>query len=36
MQKRWGQKMNVDVAYNPNLTDAYDDFSYAWPPRGNI
>jgi O-antigen biosynthesis protein len=36
MQKRWGQKMNVDVAYNPNLTDAYEDFSYAWPPRGNI
>lgn len=36
MQKRWGQKMNVDVAYNPNLSDAYDDFSYAWPPRGNI
>lgn len=36
MQKRWGQKMKVDVAYNPNLTDAYDDFSYAWPPRGNI
>lgn len=33
MQKRWGFKMLIDPAYNPNLTDAFDDFSYAWPPR---
>lgn len=33
MQKTWGDQMYQDPAYNPNLTDAYDDFSYAWPPR---
>ena len=33
MQKTWGDQMLQDPAYNSNLTDAYDDFSYAWPPR---
>ncbi len=33
MRKRWGDKLNVDPAYNPNLTDGHDDFSLAWPPR---
>jgi GT2 family glycosyltransferase len=34
MQQRWGEKMSVDPAYNPNLSCGYEDFSWAWPPRG--
>jgi O-antigen biosynthesis protein len=33
MRNRWGEKMYVDPAYNPNLTDGRDDMSFAWPPR---
>jgi O-antigen biosynthesis protein len=33
MRKRWGDKLYVDPAYNPNLTDGRDDMSFAWPPR---
>lgn len=33
MRKRWGNRLDVDPAYNPNLTDGHDDFSLAWPPR---
>jgi GT2 family glycosyltransferase len=33
MRKRWGEKLYVDPAYNPNLTDGHDDMSFAWPPR---
>jgi GT2 family glycosyltransferase len=33
MRKRWGDKLHVDPAYNPNLTDGRDDMSFAWPPR---
>ena len=33
MQKRWGGKLHIDPAYNPNLTDGRDDMSFAWPPR---
>ena len=33
MRKRWGDRLLVDPAYNPNLTDGRDDFSFAWPPR---
>jgi O-antigen biosynthesis protein len=33
MHKRWGDKMYVDPAYNPNLSDGHDDMSFAWPPR---
>ena len=33
MQRRWGQALLRDPAYNPNLTLDHDDFSLAWPPR---
>lgn len=33
MRKRWGNKLHIDPAYNPNLTDGHGDFSLAWPPR---
>lgn len=33
MQKRWGDKLLTDPAYNPNLTLEAEDFSFAWPPR---
>lgn len=33
MRKRWGSRLDIDPAYNPNLTDGHDDFSLAWPPR---
>ena len=33
MRKRWGDKLYIDPAYNPNLTDGRDDMSFAWPPR---
>jgi O-antigen biosynthesis protein len=33
MRKRWGDKLYVDPAYNPNLSDGRDDMSFAWPPR---
>jgi GT2 family glycosyltransferase len=33
MQRRWGAQLHADPAYNPNLSAAHDDFSYAWPPR---
>jgi O-antigen biosynthesis protein len=33
MRKRWGNKLHIDPAYNPNLSDGHDDMSFAWPPR---
>lgn len=33
MQRRWGDKLQHDPVYNPNLTLTREDFSYAWPPR---
>lgn len=33
IQKRWGNLLLNDPAYNPNLTLDREDFSYAWPPR---
>jgi len=33
MQKRWGERLLNDPAYNPNLTLDREDFSYAFPPR---
>ncbi|MGH8782880.1 glycosyltransferase [Paraburkholderia sp.] len=33
MQRRWGDLLMRDPAYNPNLTLDYEDFSLAWPPR---
>lgn len=36
MENRWGDELNRDPAYNPNLTLEYEDFSLAWPPRVEI
>lgn len=36
MRRRWGARLLIDPAYNPNLTDGHDDFSLAWPPRGSL
>lgn len=33
MQKRWAHLLSTDLAYNPNLTLEYEDWSLAWPPR---
>ena len=33
MRGRWGALLTADPAYNPNLSLAAEDFSYAWPPR---
>lgn len=33
MQRRWGDALLTDPAYNPCLTLQHEDFSYAWPPR---
>jgi len=33
MLKRWGEQLNDDPAYSPNLSLDYEDYSYAWPPR---
>ena len=33
MKNRWGGKLIVDPAYNPNLSLEADDFSLAYPPR---
>jgi O-antigen biosynthesis protein len=33
MKLRWGDWLEHDPAYSPNLTLHYEDFSYAWPPR---
>jgi glycosyltransferase involved in cell wall biosynthesis len=32
MKKRWGNLIERDPAYHPNLTLTSDDFSMAWPP----
>jgi hypothetical protein len=33
MHQRWGDLIQNDPAYSPNLMLAREDFSYAWPPR---
>ena len=33
MQKRWGDLLQNDPAYSPNLSLDNEDFSLAWPPR---
>jgi GT2 family glycosyltransferase len=35
MKKFWGDSLNYDPAYSPNLTFELEDFSFAWPPRIN-
>ncbi|GAB5560396.1 MAG: hypothetical protein SynsKO_20430 [Synoicihabitans sp.] len=34
MRKRWGEVLDRDPSYNPNLTAEFEDFSLAVPPRG--
>lgn len=36
MQSYWGDKLLSDPYYNPNLTQEYEDFALAWPPRVKI
>jgi O-antigen biosynthesis protein len=36
MQRRWGALLAHDPAYNPNLTNAGEDFSLAEPPRVSL
>ncbi|CAM3365121.1 Glycosyltransferase family 2 protein [Bordetella sputigena] len=33
MKSRWADLLDADPAYSPNLTQDYEDFSYAWPTR---
>jgi len=33
MKSRWGETLLKDPYYNPNLTNEYEDFSLAFPPR---
>ncbi|MGJ7582378.1 glycosyltransferase [Variovorax sp. RHLX14] len=33
MQARWGDTLQLDPFYNPNLTLSIEDFGLAWPPR---
>ena len=33
LQTRWGDTLQIDPAYSPNLSIHHEDFSLAWPPR---
>jgi hypothetical protein len=33
MKLRWGNALQYDPTYNPNLNIDHEDFSLAWPPR---
>ena len=33
MQQRWGEQLQADPAYNPNLSLDHPDFQLSWPPR---
>ena len=33
MQQRWGDQLQCDPAYNPNLCLEKPDFRLSWPPR---
>ena len=33
MRRRWGDRLDNDSAYNPNLSLEKEDFSISWPPR---
>lgn len=33
MQKRWGDLLSNDPAYNPNLNQKKKDFNFKWPPK---
>jgi GT2 family glycosyltransferase len=35
MKGRWGEILENDPAYNPNLNQKKKDFNYQWPPREN-
>ena len=30
---KWGERLQNDPAYNPNLTRHFENFDFAWPPR---
>jgi methionine biosynthesis protein MetW len=33
MREKWGTLLDDDPCYNPNLTQHYENFDVAWPPR---
>ena len=33
MLRQWGDVLKDDPCYSPNLTQAFENFSFAWPPR---
>ncbi len=33
MKNNWGETLQIDPSYNPNLSINHEDFSLAWPPR---
>ena len=33
MQQRWGEQLQADPAYNPNLSLDHPNFQLSWPPR---
>ena len=33
MKQKWAKELQLDPAYNPNLTFESEDFSLSWPPR---
>ncbi len=35
MKGRWGEVLENDPAYNPNLNQKKKDFNYQWPPKEN-
>ena len=35
MKKRWGETLERDPYYNPNLTILTEDYSFSFPPRVN-
>jgi methionine biosynthesis protein MetW len=34
MREKWAPVLDDDPAYNPNLTQRFENFDAAWPPRG--
>jgi GT2 family glycosyltransferase len=36
MREKWGPLLDLDPAYNPNLTLDHENFNLSWPPRGQL
>ena len=36
MHRRWGDWLQSDSNYNPNLTGDFDNFNLAWPPESQV